>query len=109
VARVLAEEPVPLKIVRNYPPYHEIADPREGRAAIVQLRLYGEEALAGKEADLWLLENTLTLEHAGEPLSAYEVAHDAAGSPDDARGRSGRLAAVSKPTLFETSYAWRLR
>jgi hypothetical protein len=23
VARVLAEEPVPLKIVRNYPPYHE--------------------------------------------------------------------------------------
>jgi hypothetical protein len=67
-------------------------------------RLYGEEALAGKEADLWLLENTLTLKHAGEPLSAYEVVHDAAGSPDDARGRSGRLAAVRKPTLFETSY-----
>jgi hypothetical protein len=107
VACVLAEEPVPLKIVRNYPPYHEIADPREDRAAIVQLRLYGEEALAGREADLWILENTLTLEHAGEPLSAYEVAHDAAGSPDDARGRSGRLAAVRKPTLFETSYVAR--
>ena len=39
-----------------------------------------------------------------DPLSAHEVAHDAAGSPDDARGRSGRLAAVRKPTLFETSY-----
>src|SRR5215212_785515 len=75
-----------------------------GYATLMRWRLYGEEALAGKEADLWLLENTLTLEHAGEPLSAYEVAHDAARSPDDARGRSGRLAAVRKPTLFETSY-----
>src|SRR5215213_961828 len=46
VARVLAEEPVPLKIVRNYPPYHEIADPREGRAAIVELRLSGWSAKA---------------------------------------------------------------
>src|SRR5215217_1049369 len=75
-----------------------------GYATLMRWRLYGEEALAGKEANLWLLENTLTLEHASEPLSAYEVAHDAAGSPDDARGRSGRLAAVRKPTLFETSY-----
>jgi putative transposase len=75
-----------------------------GYATLMRWRLYGEEALAGKEADLCLLENTLTLEHAGEPLSAYEVAHDAAGSPDDGRGRSGRLAAVRKPILFETSY-----
>lgn len=75
-----------------------------GYATLMRWRLYGEEALAGKEADLWLLENTLTLEHGGEPLSAYEVAHDAAGSPEDARGRSGRLAAVRNPTLFETSY-----
>ncbi len=75
-----------------------------GYAILMRWRLYAEEALTGKEADLWLLENTLTLEHAGEPLSAYEVAHDAAGSPDNARGRSGRLATVRKPTLFETSY-----
>lgn len=75
-----------------------------GYATLMRWRLYGEEALAGKEADLWLLENTLTLEHAGESLSAYEVAHDMAGLPDDARGRSGRLAAVRKLTLFETSY-----
>lgn len=77
-----------------------------GYATLMRWRLYGEEVLAGKEADLWLLENTLTLEHAGEPLSAYEVVRDdAAGSPDDARGRSGgRLAAVRKPMLFETSY-----
>jgi transposase InsO family protein len=75
-----------------------------GYATLMRWRLYAEEALAGKETDLWLLENTLTLEHAGECLSAYEVARDAAGSPDDARGRSGRLAAVRKPTLFESSY-----
>jgi len=75
-----------------------------GYATLMRWRLYGEEALAGKEADLWLLENTLTLEYAGEPLSAYEVAREAGGSPDDTWGRSGRLAAVRKPTLFETSY-----
>ena len=75
-----------------------------GYATLMRWRLYGEEALAGKEAELWLLENTLTLEHAGEPLSAYEVARDAAWSPDDARSRPGGLAAVRKPTLFETSY-----
>jgi putative transposase len=43
VARVLEEEPVPLKIVRNYLPYHE------ARAAIVELRLSGwsVKAIAG--------------------------------------------------------------
>jgi hypothetical protein len=76
-----------------------------GYATLMHWRLYGEEALAGKEADLWLLENTLTLEYAGEPLSAYEVAsYEAAGFPDEVRGRSGRLVAVRKPILFETPY-----
>jgi transposase len=41
VARVLEEEPVPLKIVRNYPTYHEAEDAREARASIVELRLSG--------------------------------------------------------------------
>ncbi len=49
VARVLNEVPLPLKILRNYPPYHENGDPREGRAAIVELRLSGwsVKAIAG--------------------------------------------------------------
>ena len=64
-------------------------------------RLYAEEGLAGREADLWLLESTLTLEHAGEPLSAYEVRYDPAGG----RGGSGKLLGVGKPTLFETPFA----
>ena len=46
------------------------------------------------------MENTLTAEHAGEPLSAYEVAYDA----DGGRGRTGRLLEVRKPTLFETPF-----
>jgi hypothetical protein len=43
---------------------------RLGYATLMRWRLYAEEALAGEGADLWLLENTLTVEHAGEPLSA---------------------------------------
>src|SRR5918994_1802008 len=72
-----------------------------GYATLMRWRLYAEEALAGAEAELWLVENPLTVEHGGEPLSAYEVAYDAEGG----RGGSGRLLEVSKPTLFETPFA----
>jgi transposase/transposase-like protein len=72
-----------------------------GYVTVMRWRLYAEEGLAGKEADLWLLEKTLTVEHAGEPLSAYEVAHDPAGGSSG----SGRLLEVRRPTLFETPFA----
>jgi hypothetical protein len=36
-------------------------------------KVYGEEALAGREAALWLAAESLTVEHAGELLSRYEV------------------------------------
>jgi putative transposase len=71
-----------------------------GYATLMRWRLYGEEGLAGKEAQVWLLEETLTVEHAGEPLSAYEVTYDAAGG----RSGAGRLLEVRRPTLFETSF-----
>ena len=71
-----------------------------GYVTLMRWRLYGQEGLAGEEADLWLLDETLTVEHAGEALSAYEVDYDA----DGGRGRSGRLLGVKKPTLFETSF-----
>jgi hypothetical protein len=64
-----------------------------GYATLMRWRLYAEEA------ELWLLERTLTVEHAGEPLSAYEVDYDAEGG----RGMTGRLLEVRKPTLFETT------
>jgi transposase len=48
VRRVLAEEPMPLKLARNYPRYQEMeaASPGEGRAAIVELRVDGWSAKA---------------------------------------------------------------
>ncbi len=57
--------------------------------------LWGGEALAGSEAALWLQEKSLTLEHAGEPLSRYEVEHEPS---------TGKLRRVGRPTLFETSF-----
>ena len=74
--------------------FPRILDPL-GYATFRCWRLYGEEALAGREAELWLLAENLTLEHAGEALSRYEVEHQPG---------SGRLRRVGKPTLFETSY-----
>ena len=74
-----------------------------GYATLMRWRLYAEEGLAGKEADLWLLEKTLTVEHVGEPLSSYEVAYDVR-SPGGQSGPS-RLLNVRKPTLFDTSFA----
>ncbi|MDP9439655.1 MAG: hypothetical protein M3P49_13100 [Actinomycetota bacterium] len=60
-------------------------------------RVYGEEALvAGREAALWLAAGSLTVEHAGEPLSRYEVRVE----PD-----TGGLRSVGRPRLFGTSGA----
>jgi len=49
VGRVLAEEPIPLKMVRRYPPYHEAQDVLDAWAAVVALRLDGwsVKAIAG--------------------------------------------------------------
>ena len=41
------------------------------------------------------------MEHAGRPLSSYEVDYD----PKGGRGEAGRLLRVEKPTLFETPFA----
>ncbi|MDP9456467.1 MAG: helix-turn-helix domain-containing protein [Actinomycetota bacterium] len=46
IRRVLAEEPVPLRFVRRYPPYHEISERRERRAAVVALHADGWSAKA---------------------------------------------------------------
>jgi putative transposase len=48
VKRVLDEEAIPLKLERNYLPYHEMeaASPGQGRAAVVELRVDGWSAKA---------------------------------------------------------------
>jgi putative transposase len=71
-----------------------------GYVTLMRWRIYGEEGLAGKEAELWLRDKTLTVEHAGEPLSSYEVGYDPAGG----RRGSGRLLRVRKPPLCETPF-----
>ena len=43
VRRVLAEEALPLRMVRRFPPYHEMAEPRERRTAVA--RLHASEGL----------------------------------------------------------------
>ena len=72
-----------------------------GHVTIQRFRLYGEEGLAGKNATLWLQEETLSVEYAGETLSSYDVKKDDGGSG------AGRLREVANPALFETPYALR--
>ena len=69
-----------------------------GYARFQHWRIYGEEALAGREAALWLAAESLTVEHAGEPLSRYAVKVEAA---------TGELRSVARPRLFETSHGLR--
>ena len=58
-------------------------------------RIYGEEAIAGREAALWLAAESLTVEYGGQPLSSYEVKVDTA---------SGELRSVGRARLYETSH-----
>ena len=67
-----------------------------GYARFKNWRLYGEEALAGSEAALWLASESLTVEHRGEALSRYEVEVEAS---------TGRLRKVGRPRLFGTALA----
>jgi hypothetical protein len=67
-----------------------------GYATFGRWRLYGEEALAGREAALWLHAGSLTLEHKGRALSRYDVER-AAGTD--------RLASAARPRFFQTPYA----
>jgi putative transposase len=49
VKKVLQEEPAPLRMIRRYPPYHEVPETRERRLAVVRLHAEGwtVKAIAG--------------------------------------------------------------
>lgn len=49
VKRVLSEEPIPIRIVRRFEPYHAVSEPREHRRAVVVLHAEGRtvKAIAG--------------------------------------------------------------
>lgn len=67
-----------------------------GYAVWRRWKVYGEEALAGREAALWLREKTLTVEHAGEPLSRYAVEFSSG---------TQKPRAIARPVLFGTALA----
>jgi hypothetical protein len=64
-----------------------------GYARFRHWRVYGEEALAGNEAALWLAAESLTLGHAGGPLSRYA---------EEVEPDTGALRSVGRPRPFET-------
>ena len=102
VKRVLAEEPIPLRFVRRFLPYHEIPERRDGRAAVVALHADGwsAKAISGylEVGTSTVYRILLTVEHAGEPLSRYAVKVEAA---------SGELRSVARPRFFENSHGLR--
>ncbi len=58
-------------------------------------RFYGERGLRGAEAAVWVLGETLTVEHAADTLAHYRVAYE-----PDAR----HIRAVTEPQLFATRH-----
>jgi hypothetical protein len=64
-----------------------------GYARLMHWRIFGHEGLAKRHVALWLSSDVLTVEHAGETLSRYEVEY---------RPGSGGLRQVRRPELFET-------
>jgi hypothetical protein len=49
IRRILTEEPIPLRIARRFPPYHEIPERRERRLAVLTLHAEGwtSKAISG--------------------------------------------------------------
>ena len=74
--------------------YVRVLDPL-GYVRLMHWRVYGEEALEGQEAALWLDEENLTVEYRGEALSRYDV---------DLHVGTGKLQEVKRPQLFETAH-----
>jgi putative transposase len=66
-----------------------------GYIRFLDWKLYGEEALAKREAAVWLQPGSLTLEYGGQTLSVYDV---------ELASETGKPTAVRSARLFETTY-----
>ncbi len=66
-----------------------------GHIRFLDWKLYGEEALAKREAAVWLQPGSLTLEYGGQTLSVYDV---------ELAPETGKPTAVGSARLFETTY-----
>jgi putative transposase len=74
---------------------HERVLDAYGYVRFLDWRLYGEEALAEREAAVWQQPGSLTLEYGGETLSAYDF-EPVAGT--------GKPTAVGGARMFETTF-----
>jgi len=70
-----------------------------GYTRLMHWRIFGYEGLAKTDVALWLGSDALSVEHAGEPLSRYEVEY----RPGSA-GAAGELRSVRFLELFETAH-----
>ncbi len=68
-----------------------------GYVRFLDWKLYGEEALARREASVWQQPGSLTLEYAGETLSAYDVELARGSGKPKAVGEGG----CSRPPIGE--------
>ena len=68
---------------------------RLGYVRFLDWKLYGEEALASREAAVWLQPESLTLEYGGRTLSSYDVELSRA---------TGKPKTVGGAKLFATPY-----
>jgi hypothetical protein len=66
-----------------------------GYIRFLDWKLYGEEALAKREAAVGLQPGSLTLEYGGQTLSVYDV---------ELASETGKPTAVRSARLFETTY-----
>jgi transposase InsO family protein len=66
-----------------------------GYVRFLDWKLYGEEALASREAAVWLQPESLTLEYGGQTLSRYDV---------ELSRETGKPKMVGGARLFGTSY-----
>ena len=92
IKKVLADEPAPLRMMRRFPPYHEIEEPRERRLAAVRLH---SEGWAAKAIAGYLKINRDTV---------YQVLkrwfeHGEEGLEDRKRGRSKGVRKVDLGTI----------
>jgi hypothetical protein len=66
-----------------------------GYVRFLDWRLYGEEALASREAAVWQQPGSLTLQYGGQMLSSYDI---------DFSRETGKPKTVGGARLFETCY-----
>ena len=92
VKRIIAEGPLPTRVSRQFPPYHQLADPPARRLAVIRLHAegwHGTTIAAYLEVDRKTVYNTLR----------RWIAEGVAGLDDKSHARTGGVRVVDLGTL----------